>query len=161
MDPAKLGQLSSLLGRHHEVRVEDGCEFAEVLGDDQPRTLFLARLSKALHTDVVWLGFQSVVDAFEYRHWRNGECVRELVYGCYEEERRWERVTGQPQPWEDASLWTIGQRDAWMRDACSEGEREEIRAVWASRRPRGWHPSVNGRETARAVAHYFRFPGWS
>src|SRR3569832_1681472 len=52
----------------------------------------LAKLSESLNTDVIWLSFQSVVDAFQFHHWRGGRHVRALLYGCFEDERTWERV---------------------------------------------------------------------
>jgi hypothetical protein len=46
---------------------------------------------------------QSGVGAFELVHYRDGALVRELVYGCYEREGEWERVTGTRQAWESWS----------------------------------------------------------
>src|ERR1041384_2637276 len=52
----------------------------------------LTEISSRLGTDVIWLSYQSVVDGFQYHHWCEGERVRSLVYGCFEQERTWERV---------------------------------------------------------------------
>ncbi len=64
-------------------------------------TCDLAKLSTEFGTDVIWLSFQSVVDAFQFRHWRAGTLVRSLVFGCYgDEERTWTEADGEPEPWE-------------------------------------------------------------
>ena len=131
-DATGLERLRVAVARHHQVSLDDGCAFAEIKGEERVPLALLARLSSSFDTDVIWLAFQSVVDAFEYRHWRRGECVRELVYGCFESEREWEIVSGEPQPWEADALW-------------EEGNLSE---------------SVDSRETACAVAEHFRFSGW-
>src|SRR4051812_6214750 len=58
----------------------------------------LMTLSSQLQTDVIWLSFHSVVDAFQFHHWRAGEHLRSLVYGCFTVERTWERAEGKPEP---------------------------------------------------------------
>ena len=51
---------------------------APFLAAEQPENHFrcpdaeLQRLSAQLKTDVIWLSFQSVVDAFQYHHWKSG-----------------------------------------------------------------------------------------
>src|SRR5262249_32164524 len=39
----------------------------------------LMELSLRLKTDVLWLSFQSVVDAFQFHHWQSGNHLRSLV----------------------------------------------------------------------------------
>src|SRR5258708_14187 len=83
--------------------IESGQDFVgATLADDvaSPPIDQLLELSSALGMDVIWLSFQSVVDAFEYHHWHAGQSLRTLVYGCYKEERTWERIEGVPEPWE-------------------------------------------------------------
>jgi hypothetical protein len=46
----------------------------------------LMELSSRLKTDVLWLSFQSVVDAFQFHPWRAGQHLRSLVYGSFTQE---------------------------------------------------------------------------
>lgn len=121
----------------------------------------LQSLSARLGTDVIWLGFQSVVDAFQYHHWRNGDHLRSLVYGCFEHEREWEQVEGQPQEWEAAVIF--GYLTDALRFRTNEEERRKIQRIYANHiiELGADEPSLDGRETARGVAEFFRFPGWS
>lgn len=57
----------------------------------------LKDLSSQLGAEIIWMSFQSNVDAFGFHHWRAGAHVRSLVFG-YAEERTWERIEGQPEP---------------------------------------------------------------
>jgi len=99
----------------------------------------LSGLSSRLETDVILLYYQSVVDAFMFFHWRDGICVRTLVFGYDgQEERSWQRVGGEPEAWEEHA--PLG------RDLMSPGQVDY---------------SLDARETARKVAEYFRLPGWS
>ncbi len=63
-DTSGLNSLRPLLGKHHEVELEKGCEFAKVTGEHEARAPYLSGISNALGTDVIWLGFASSVDAF-------------------------------------------------------------------------------------------------
>jgi hypothetical protein len=91
-----------LLDEYPSARTEAGTQFHEVVDHPfryEPAEDRLLDLSARLHTDVIWLGFQSVVDAFQFHHWRDGVHLRALVYGCTEE-GAWERIEGTPEPWE-------------------------------------------------------------
>jgi hypothetical protein len=103
-------------------------------------TARLEGLSRESDSDVIWLSFQSVVDAFGYAHWRSGVCLRELVYGYEKEERTWERVHGEAEPWEREALFGGGPQVSF-----GPGDTE---------------PQLDARETARAVADHFDLPGW-
>lgn len=122
----------------------------------------LADLSSRLTTDVVWLSFQSVVDAFQFHHWRAGEHVRSLVYGAFKEERTWERAEGAPEPWEREVLFRQGELEDRLEYSESDHERRELERIWrdAEIQPGRTEPSMDARECARGVAAYFHFPGW-
>src|SRR6266446_7866842 len=82
------------------ARIDPGALFTGVVfppEQHQPPQQDLAEISSRLNTDVIWLSFQSVVDAFEFHHWRAGDLLRSLVFGCYKEERTWETVSGEPE----------------------------------------------------------------
>jgi hypothetical protein len=91
----------------------------------------LAEISRALDTDVLWLSFQSTVDAFEYAHWKSSVLVRDLQYGCHKEERTWEEWSGTPERWEATARIHPGHFE-----------------------------SLDAREVARTVARFWRLAGW-
>ena len=97
-----------------------GGEGAGFLAVEQPDRRFrcpegeLQGLSARLGTEVIWLGFQSVVDAFAYHHWDGGKHLRSLVYGM-EQERVWERAEGTAEGWEAEVLF--GDFERVMEDA--------------------------------------------
>jgi len=113
----------------------------------------LTELSSRLGTDVLWLSFQSTVDAFEFHHWRDGEHLRSLVYGCFDKERTWERAEGRPAPWE---------RAVFFDPKGLENAKREIERIWrdAEILAGRTEPGLIARECARKVAQQFRLPGW-
>lgn len=140
--PTQPAQGAGLLANHPTAYTEPGLEFYAI---EQPSTVFnppedeLAKLSACLGTDVLWIGFQSAADAFQFHHWRAGTRLRALIHGCVEQ-GIWERVEGEPEPWE--------------RNALSDPHEAELKVGSTA-------PSVDAREAARAVAEYYRLPGWS
>src|SRR5712671_6779472 len=118
--------------------VEAGPEFYGVNVDialHEPPTHALIKLSSDLDTDVIWLSLQSVVDAFQFHHWRNGLPMRSLVFGCYgDEERTWNQVEGQPEPWEQQALFDPEQLEFLLREiAQSDEEKREFERIWRVR----------------------------
>jgi hypothetical protein len=93
-------ELAAKLGSWRDRIAERSGSFLRVENDDAPPRELLTELSLSRHTDVLWIAAQSTVDAFELLHFRDGRLVRELVNGCYRDERTWERVVGDPEPWE-------------------------------------------------------------
>jgi hypothetical protein len=148
-----------------DAEIERSTEFCGVqLPDDafEPPERKLMDLSLRMTTDVIWLGFQSVVDAFQFHHWRAGEHLRTLVYGAFKEERTWERVEGSREPWERQVLFDQGKLEDRLEYSESDQERQELERIWrnAEIRPGRTEPGVDARECARGVAAYFHFPGW-
>ena len=144
--------------------IEMGTDFCGVtMPDDTFETpeRDLMELSAQLKTDVIWLSFQSAVEAFEFHHWRAGERLRSLVYGCFQE-RTWERADGTPEPWERAALFTPKKLERNLRYANKDEEKQTLERIWreAEIQPGGIQPSLDARESARAVAQHFHFPGW-
>jgi hypothetical protein len=90
--------------------------------------------SSRLKTDVLWLSFQSVVDAFQFHHWRAGQHLRSLVYGCFTAERTWERAEGTPEPWEREVFFDRRELKALLKDMdeCMESEHEkrQTERIW-------------------------------
>jgi hypothetical protein len=160
-DPATA---DALLSEYPGAYTEPGMQFYAV--DDPlcgypPPESELLELSVRLAADVLWLAFQSVVDAFEYHHWRAGAHLRSLVFGCYGQELTWERSEGQPEPWEREAIFDRGDLAIWMEGA-TEDERREYERIWSDAvlSTGQMVPCLDARETARKVAEYYRLPGW-
>jgi hypothetical protein len=160
-EPSHSAALRSL---YPTAATEDGLEFYVA---EQAKLRFtppeeeLAALSARFKTDVIWLGFQSVVDAFQFHHWQAGVTVRALVYGCVEQ-GEWERVYGKPEPWEQGAFFATEDLTRRLQDADGK-EAVELRRIWrdAKLAPDRREPIIEARESARAVAEYYRLPGWS
>jgi hypothetical protein len=139
--------------------------------DFQPPEPLLARLSKDLKTQVIWLAFQKQVDAFGYARWENGARLRRLAFGCYEKERTWEQVDGEPEPWEASALFDKDRLERRLSAqhrlggelAPTAEEEDMLREVWRERCliVESVEPSINGLDVARAVALEHGLPGWS
>jgi hypothetical protein len=138
-------------------------------GTNPPMQL-LQLLSSELNTQVVWLAFQKQVDAFEYARWENGTLMRHLVFGCYEQERAWEHVEGEPEPWEAAAIFEETRLERRFSQArrlsfvtYTPEDEKELRRIWRERRlVVGNHePNISGRNVAEAAALANGLPGWS
>jgi hypothetical protein len=148
-----------------DVEMDISTEFWGVRLPDyafEPPERKLMDLSLRMATDVIWLSFQSVVDAFQFHHWRAGEHLRTLVYGAFKEERTWERVEGSPEPWERQVLLDQSELENRLEYSDSDYERQELERIWryAEIQPGRTDPSMDARECARGVAAHFHFPGW-
>lgn len=136
-----------------------------ILPNDQyePPKDALAQLSSDFNTDVMWLGFQSVVDAFNFQHWQNGSLLRSLVYGCHEEERTWEVAEGQPEPWEEEAFFAPNHLKFLVGEiAKNEEEKSQYERIWQNRElVQGRNePMVSSKAVAWVVARHYNFPGW-
>jgi hypothetical protein len=113
----------------------------------------LTELSLHLGTDVLWLSFQSTVDAFEFHHWRGGQHLRSLAYGCFVEERTWALAEGTPEPWE---------RAVFFDPKGLERAKQELERIWreAEILAGRTEPLLIARRCAIKVAEHFHLPGW-
>lgn len=103
----------------------DLSEAAEAPAEDE-----LQQLSREVEAEIVWVAYQSVVDAFRFHHWNRGEHLRSLVYGFWEEERTWEAAEGRPEPWERTALFSEEALRTLLANAETEAEKEELRRLW-------------------------------
>jgi hypothetical protein len=150
-----------------DATIESGQDFlGVVLANDafEPPKDELVGLSSDLGTDVIWLSFQSVVDAFMFHRWRGGSLLRSLVFGCYgDEERMWNQVDGQPEPWEREAFFDSRTLEFLLQKiARGDEEKREFERIWREMElvPDRAEPSIEARESARKVAEYYHFPGW-
>lgn len=111
----------------------------------------LAELSSHLKTDIIWLGFQSVVDAFQFHRWQSGKKLRALVYGCFTEERTWEHAEGTPEPWEKDVFFNPEELDRRLDFLDSDDEKRELQRIWEKAQIDSGNiePSLDARESAR------------
>jgi hypothetical protein len=122
----------------------------------------LMELSSRLKTDVLWLSFQSTVDAFQFHHWRAGQRLRSLVYGCFVNERMWERAEGMSEPWERDVFFDQEALKLGLQYLKGDDAKREMERIWreAEIQPGRTEPMLDGRECARKVAVHFGLPGW-
>ena len=160
-DPAKA---NAFRAEYPTAFTETGSEYYAVEhAPRKPPEADYASLSARLDTDVLYLSFQSVVDAFEYHRWRSGQRLRTLVYGCWgPQERTWERVEGKAEAWESAAIFDPRHLTTALRHV-TEAEAAELGRIWAEMEivPGRIEPYLDARETARKVAEFYHLPGWS
>jgi hypothetical protein len=136
-----------------------------------PPEQLLGRLSRDLNTQVIWLAFQKQVDAFAYERWENGTRLRRLAFGCYDKERTWEQVDGEPEAWEAAAIFDPAQLDIRISGsrrlgpgfALAPEEEQKLRQLWRERRLTvdSQEPNITGRDVAEAAAIAHGLPGWT
>ena len=146
--------------------IESSAEYLGVqLGDDdfEAPEVALADLSARFDTDVMWLGFQSAVDAFQFHHWRSGRAMRNLVYGCFAEERTWERAEGESEPWERAVLFGQEELTHCLKYAGDDDQRDELRRIWrdAEILPGKMEPGLDSRGCVHMIAKHYGLPHYS
>jgi hypothetical protein len=158
-EPAKV---ASLRAEYPSAYTEAGSEFYGVEQGWLVPEAELARLSARLATDVLWLGFQTAVDAFQFYHWRSGKQLRALVDGCFKGERTWERAEGEPEEWERAVIFDPTYLAYALQNADSE-HAEELQRIWREAEivPGRMQPMINARKAAPKVAEFYGLPGWS
>jgi len=148
------------------AKVEPGPEFTgfTLANDDfEPPVDELAELSAVFGTDVIWLSFQSVVDAFQFHHWREGTALRSLVYGCHgDEERMWTQADGQAEPWEQAAFFDPESLKFQLEYPENDEQKKELQRIWEKSEllPGRLDPFIDARESARAAAKHYNLPGW-
>lgn len=146
-------------------------QWAVVLwGELNPPESLLQEISANLDTQLIWLAFQKQVDAFEFLHWDKGQLRRRLTYGCYEQERTWEKVEGEAEAWEASALFNPRDLERELRslkeyppEGKSVADAEaELRAIWKDRRlaVNSAIPAIIGRDGAEKVAVAYSLPGW-
>jgi hypothetical protein len=99
--------------------------------DFEPPEQKLAELSAKLDTDVIWVTFQSNAGSFIFHHWRAGTQMRALWYGCANE-GTWDRVEGEPEPWERDAFWGRESLECLLEFAETDGEKERLQKLWKS-----------------------------
>jgi hypothetical protein len=151
------------------VHDEPGNPYAVVLWDDfrAPEAL-LQELSRELATEALWLVWQKQADAFAFQRWVRGVALRRLAYGVWDQERLWEQVDGEAEPWEGDALFPPSRLERQIRvsrlfpDPAGVPE-EEVRRIWQERRlvVDSEHPRLVAMDAAIVVARHYRLPGWA
>lgn len=143
--------------------IEQFEEFTGVnMGDDafEAPAAILTKLSSQLGTDVMWMSLQSTVDAFQFHHWKLGKQIRSLVYGCFQEERTWERAEGEPEPWEREVFFSQKDLDFELKLANNESEKQDLKQIWQKGEIVAGRmmPPVDAKDKAHKIARIYRFP---
>src|SRR5215510_10377163 len=114
-----------------EARIKKLPDFiGAILSDDdvEPLEQKLAELSAKLATDIIWVGYQTTSVSFIFHHWRAGEQLRALRYGCASE-GTWDRVEGEAEPWEVKEFWGEDALEGALEYAESETEQRKLRRL--------------------------------
>lgn len=158
--------LAGRLAHHGRLLADVPSEFATVElsrydGPTEDDLAELAGLSTELKTDILWLGYSSVSEAFRYHHWRSGRPVRALAFGWFGSEGVWDFAEGDPEPWERAAFFHWSALENMPRPA-DEAERAELRHMLDRGEVRAGltFPSVDARVSARIVGEHFGLLGW-
>ncbi len=146
-----------------KAEIEQFEDFSGVILDDdafEAPEQALAKISSELNTDVMWMGFQSTVDAFQFHRWKAGKHIRALVYGCFQEERTWERAEGEPEPWEREVFFNPKDLEFELKYANDESQKQELKSIWQNAEivPGRMMPSVDAKDRAHKIARVYRFP---
>jgi hypothetical protein len=157
-------QASALKATYPSAYTEPGSSFFAI---DLPPDHFdcpegeLLALSKTMETDVLWITFQSAVDAFVYHHWKSGLLQRSLVFGAMEQ-GIWEQVEGNAEPWEREAFFESRQLRSLLEDMDDAEERQQTQRIYDEQvlEVGNWLPMVDARESARAIAEHYGLPGW-
>jgi len=155
--------IAAIREKFRDAEIEPSASF---LGVRMPDDAFeapetdLAALSTRLATDVIWLGFQSTVDAFQFHHWHSGRHVRALVYGCFQDERTWERVEGVPELWEREVFFSQRELNHVLKHAGSDSERKEVQRIWRDAEivAGRMEPGLDSRDCCHKIAAHYQFP---
>lgn len=156
--------ISDVRGMFPSAELITNAEFIRVrLGIYAPEQALMG-LSLRLETDVMWLSYHSVVDWFEYYHWKDGILLRALVYGRTVE-RAWERIEGEPEAWERQVFFDpddLASLLEWSDEDETEEEKQQLREFWQHGELvlDRMEPFLSAQSCAFDIATYYRFPGW-
>ncbi len=159
--------IAAVRAKFPSAEIETNAEFIRVLKATR-REQDLLELSLGLDTDVMWLGYHSITDEFEYYHWRTGKLVRALGYGL-DQDRTWERIQGQPEAW-DRPYFFAPEELTFLLDDDEDDEEDKLSAEEKQRLEQFWQagelvvgenaPILAAQSCAFHIATYYRFPGW-
>ena len=88
--------------------------------------------------------------------------MRSLAFGCYKEERTWETVSGEAEPWEKEAFFETEGLETLLEFTEEEEEKDELRRIWSQAEllPGRTEPGLNAGGCAHKVAAFYSFPGW-
>ena len=155
-DDAMREAISSL---YPKARIEMPPDFIGAVlsrNDIKPPEQSLADLSSKFATDVIWVTCQTTAESFIFHHWRAGEQLRGLWYGCASE-GTWERAEGQAEPWEAQEFWSRDALESALECAKSDSERRELEQLWKEQviRKGQTEPSVSSEDAVAAVMQHY------
>jgi hypothetical protein len=124
--------------------------------DIEPPEQKLKEVSGSLGADVIWVTFQTTAESFIFHHWRAGEQLRALWYGCADE-GVWGRAEGEAEPWEAEEFWSEDALEGALECAENEAEQQKLRRLWKDRAIRRGQtdPSVSSEDAVHAVMDHY------
>jgi hypothetical protein len=119
-------------------------------------------IADRLRREVIYLCFSSVTDSLQFTRCSPGTLHRHLQHGMYVEQGLWEEVDGTPEPWEPEAFFP-----AQMTQGLESKEDREMKRRMEELYERRFVVQgesdhiIDGRESARAAAHFYGLSGWS
>ena len=154
----------ALLKRAHpDLEYDEGALFARLalLTDERYYQGDVQTLAARVEREVIYLGFSSVSDSFQFTHCVAGKTLRHLQYGCYVEQGLWEEVEGEPESSEQSAFFNPKDFRADPSDEPDfVADRRRIFEIQRVVKNETLH-MIDARESARAAAVHYRFTGWS
>lgn len=130
-----------------------------------PKEGTLANASLWLRTDVICVGFQSTANLFYFAHFKGGVKLRVLAYFAFDWNWNsscvWQRVEGQPEPWESSAFWQMGGLACELDNAGSSPERFRIERIWDAGTLIAGEttPSISAEGATDWVRDHYNLPG--
>lgn len=120
---------------------------------------FASLLSKSCKTEVICIYCQTVVDAIGFWHFNNGDELRCLVHGFYNE-RIWEEVRGTNEEWENKVFFDLQRYKQVLLDEDDLAE-EVIKICQTKHIHIGSGIPFFSSGDIRKIAEHFHLPGFS
>lgn len=156
---ADVAMRTAILSLYPSARIEMPPDFvgAALSPDDvEPPEQRLAELSRSFATDVIWVTCQTTAESFIFHHWRAGEQLRGLWYGCARE-GTWERAEGRAEAWEAEEFWSENALEGALECAATDSERRELEQLWKEQviGQGQIKPSVSSEDALHAVMEHY------
>ncbi len=157
--------LNQVIFRYHEnypwIQIQELPWLGDLLNknDGTLTPKFAALLSKNHKTDVICIYGQTVVDAYGYWHFKDGEEIRCLIYGFYNE-RIWEEIRGSLEGWEEECFFNLKEYEDILSDE-DELSEKVIKLCETKQIEAGSEIPFFTSQTIRKIAEYFQLPGIS
>jgi hypothetical protein len=156
-------ELAEIRTRYPGVQMDVGALFAKAPVSHILRFTrqSVQAVADELCREVIYLSFSSVADSIQFTRCTPGRLHRHLQHGMYVEQSLWEEVEGDPEPWEAAAFFPATMIRGWddPQDLDRKLRVEELYRRRFVVQGEDDH-YIDGRESARAAAHFYGLSGW-